>query len=321
MNMKVYDAVIVDVANYIYRKRSTSGVKDLLKVVINGISEDVRSRVRRNGVLYLLFDPIPPNDMGISKTFQYSGFRKEILPDYKSDRVMDKAVIDCERIVKNYFSFSDSSIVCVYSDRYEADDYVGGIVESIEGSIALLTTDEDWCRYLRRGVDVINDKWDEPFTREDFKRKFQFYPTAAANTLYKAIFGDRSDGITGAVFIKKAKFTCPIKEIARDLIKEVSKNETTLEDFVSKWNSTKYLDIVDEKTSPFKEFYTAFTSVDQKAPILDTLMSNIRVVSSALKGQEWLQYSHPGTEEKVKFDLLHESIFGIPFIKSFGRTK
>jgi hypothetical protein len=63
-----------------------------------------------------------------------------------------------------------------------------------------------------------------------FNEEFGFFPSAAANSFYKALFGDKSDCIVGAIYIKKAKFAIRIKNACLDAIKQVAGNKMSMLD-------------------------------------------------------------------------------------------
>jgi hypothetical protein len=68
------------------------------------------------------------------------------MPEYKADRKHSPLFIDCLNDYMKYYSCVGEKFKCVYSDDYEADDYVESILTKIEeGKSALLcTTDQDW---------------------------------------------------------------------------------------------------------------------------------------------------------------------------------
>jgi 5'-3' exonuclease len=323
--VKIYDNIIVDVFNYIYRKKSTNPGKDLIKTIINGIEDDLQHHLNKDGILYLLFDPIPQSDLGISKTFIYTGFRKEILPDYKEGRTYDPITIKVANILLKYFDNIGDHVQILSSKTYEADDFVEPLIQKLtkenpDTEIALISNDEDWARYLTDKIVLINDNWNKPFTQKAFKNIYKFEPTACANTLYKSIFGDTSDNIQGAIFIKKAKFSVPIKEIALNLLIQVSQEKYTLQEFLNKWKNTRFFDITKKDCKDaFDEFFLILNVTDQKVPIVDTFLTNISAIRCALENKDITPYIswHPLNESFHK--IIRDSIFGINF-KNFGNV-
>jgi hypothetical protein len=325
--MFLYDNIIVDVMNYCYRKKSVNKV-DLLRAVVSGLTDEVIPRVKLSGKLHLLFDPIPKNDLGISKTFTYTGFRREILPDYKSNRIYDPAIAGICNTVLKYFSRRGEKVLEYYSTKFEADDYVEGIVNNLKGSAALLSNDLDWARYISGTrqdpvfVELINNGWDIPYTIDEFYNTFQFKPTIAANTVYKAIFGDSSDHIIGCINIKKAKFSSPIKILARDVIQEISNSNQSLDEFLSVWKGMKYLEVLKKPDkTPLERFYSDMVATDQKSPVIETFEKNIQTIRCAIKTVEDFKRSRSWQPENPSFnEIIHKSIYGVPFNNKFGKV-
>lgn len=316
--------MIVDVFNLIWRKKSASP-PNLIRSVINTIEDEIRPRVSKEGTLYLLFDPLPQDDLGIGKTFTYTGFRKEILPSYKKDRVGDPLVQKTAEIVKKYYLYRGDGIKLSFSETYEADDYVEPLMEALRKSgtesIAIVSTDEDLAAFVGDDCVLINDRWDKPFTRYAFKMKFKFEPTYAANVIYKSLYGDSSDGVTGAIFIKKARFSVPIKQTCYEAIKFVSLAKTSLDDFLKRWASFSYMSVAKkEERDPIEELYFHMEGADQRAPVIESFITNVKVVRSSLSGRDITKFLTSHSERPNVNSVLHKSIFGMNFKEQFGRT-
>jgi hypothetical protein len=313
--------VVVDVFNYIWRRKAANP-PNLIRNVINGIEDEIRQRVSRDGTLFLLFDPLPLDDMGIAKTFTYTGFRKNLLSNYKKDRIGDPQVQKAAEIVKKYYLYRGEGIKLSYSEDYEADDYVEPLMESLRGKeVALVTTDEDWAGFIDDTTILINDRWDKPFTRYAFRQKFKFDPTPAANTLYKALYGDKADNITGTIFLKKVKFSSPIKQICFEAIRQVSQEKMTIDDFIRRWKSFIYMDVIKkEEKDPIEVLYFNLEGANQKEPVVDTLFTNINVIRSSLGGKDVRDFLLWNEERRDVNSLIHRSIFGETFRKSFGKV-
>jgi len=319
--VKLYDAVVVDVLNYVYRKKA-SEPPNLIRSVINGLEDDVRPRIKPDGTLYLLFDPLPLDDLGMAKTFTFTGFRRDVLPSYKSNRTVDAQVQKTAEVVKKYYLFRGPSVKLSYSEEYEADDYVEPLMKTLKGKeVALLSTDEDWSGFVDDTTVLINERWDRPFTRHAFKLKFKFEPTVASVILYKALYGDKSDCVTGAVFIKKAKFSCPIKKVCYEAIKSVAKEGTSIDDFLKSWKALSYAAVVKKvERDPIEELFFHLESADQKAPVIETFMTNISVVRSCLTNKNIEDYLLSNEARPDVNSVIHRSIFGESFKKSFGKV-
>ena len=319
--MKTYDAIIVDVFNFIYRHRAKNP-PNLIRSVINGIEDDVRSRISKDGTLYLLFDPLPEDDLGMAKTFTYTGFRRDVLASYKSNRTVDPNVQKVAGIVRKYYLYRGDHVKVSTCEEYEADDYVEPLMKRLRGSdVALVTTDEDWAGFVDDTTVLINDRWDRPFTRNAFKLKFKFEPTPASIVLYKSLYGDTSDNVTGAIHIKKAKFTSPIKRICYEAIKHVASSGTSIDEFVSGWRGLTYMDVLKKKDrTPIEELYFHMEAVDQKAPVMEALFTNLCVIRSGLSNRNIDDFLVSNPERPEVNSVIHGSIFGVNFKNKFGKV-
>jgi hypothetical protein len=303
--------------------------------MINFIEQELKPHLAKNGVLYILFDPISYSDLGESKNFAVPlNNRKKILADYKANRVYSPLYLESIELFRKYYIHRGESIKLVYSDEYEADDYVEPLLDIFEDewknddkpkSIAMISTDLDFCRYIhrdpKRRIELINEGFQNPYTVKQFEDIFQFKPTIAANTVYRALFGDKSDCIQGALFIKKAKFNMNVKVLARDYIQMISKSDMTLNDVINQFKTAKFLDInnrVDK--SVFDLLFLAMSIVDLKTPILEKFYTNIRVIRTPLEGRRILNYIHCNPIQEKLNEVVHQAIFGIEFKNQFGRA-
>jgi hypothetical protein len=332
----IYDKIIVDVANVFYRLQN--GSKTSLQVtrkMINFIEQEIKPHLTADGELYLLFDPISLSDLGENKNFAIPlNNRKKILADYKEGRTYSPLYLESIELFRKYYIYRGNSVKLLYSDEFEADDYLQPLLvqfheqwksDSKHRNVALISTDYDWCRYIidskGRKVHLINNSFDNPFTVEQFEGLFQFKPTIAANTIYKALFGDKSDHIVGALFIKKAKFNTNIKTTARDYIQFVSNNNYTIEDVLDQFKNANFMQInKKEDKTVFDMLYLAMSIVDLKIPVLEKFFTNIRIIRSALSETDLERFIHCNPEQPKINDVMHQSIFGIKFAQIFGKT-
>jgi 5'-3' exonuclease len=149
---------------------------------------------------------------------------------------------------------------------------------------------------------------------------FQFKPTIAANVVYKALFGDKSDNITGALFIKKARFNINAKTLARDYIQHISKDRLELDEVIKEFKSANFMQINNKKDkTAFDMLYLTMNIVDLKTPILEKFFTNIQVIRSALTGKKIDDFVHSNPEKIKTNEILHQSIFGIKFSTQFGK--
>jgi glycerophosphoryl diester phosphodiesterase len=125
--------------------------------VIERIEREALRNLSETGTLYLLFDPVPSEDLSLDKSFTFVGFRKKVLPDYKSGRTYSSTYAAAMRTLRKYYAYRGPRIIEVYSDEYEADDYIISLIENLkkewnlkypnggtECKIALWSTDQDW---------------------------------------------------------------------------------------------------------------------------------------------------------------------------------
>ena len=322
----VYDVIIIDTANLYYRlKKNSKSSIDIIKKINNFIDGEVKSKLNPNGTLYFLFDPISYSDLDESKSFYYSlNERKQLLPDYKSGRTYSPLYLETIELLRKYYLYRGDKIKLVYSDQFEADDFVEPILDMHQHeSVALISTDYDLASYISNNpiVHLINDSFNKPFTVEQFEKLFQFKPTIATNTMFKALFGDKSDNITGVLQIKKVKFSNNIKILCKEYLQELSAKNTTLNDAVEQFKTATFLKINDIKEkSAFDHLYLNLSIADLKVPVFSQLHTNIKIIRSALTGQDIEKFTHSNPINNSINDVIHKSIYGIPFSNSFGRV-
>ena len=293
----MYSNIVVDVFNLYYRtkghhKEKTLDPITLANEVIDVIENDLGKYQDRTKPMYLLFDPIPKKDFGIDAAFKHSTRRQEILPDYKINRRFNYCQGDLESInlVRKYFSHRGEKIIEITSNEYEADDFVESLLEKLfendkRAQVALVTTDNDWARYLSDNVVMLNDAFDKPFTSNDFLEKYNFVPTITSVTFFKAFFGDPSDNISGALMQKRLKKLNYIKKEGFDFIKEIAKNNEPIDDILER--TSKYnLNIIKEHSKDHpaeKKFYFSIIASDFKDAFDPIFNQNIAVIRSQCK--------------------------------------
>jgi hypothetical protein len=319
----LYDAVLVD-CSCLYHKCKGEEVNEvqICGDMIRRIDE-ARKRCSAGGVIYLLFDPIPLDDLGVDKAFNNTGLRRRISGSYKKDRQFSPTYSRAINLFRRYYAYRGPSIREVWSDEYEADDYAFPILKLLgsEGkrTIAMWSTDMDWSRYILRYagadgtrlVDLINGSWNKPATAMQFEKQFGFPPCPGANTLYKALFGDESDGIKGAITNKKIKFGCKIKTIGLEAVKnlaEVSASEEQVREVISfgtkpiraEWPTVDF-DRVDE-------LFKMIASVDQQKDVMGDLERNVMLISgSCPDATPFITWN----EEKPDYNaIMRSKIFG-----------
>lgn len=272
-----YRTFIIDMFNLAYKKKSKiADPKQTANNVINFIEEEVKQRLEPNGKIYLTFDPLPKSDLGMEKNFKFSPDRKEINKDYKSNRVHDEVVLTALKLLRKYYTYRGNEYLTVISSFLEADDYVEGLVNlEEEGMIALISTDMDWARYISDRVHMINNTFDKPYTKQDFFDEKGYFPTIAAITLDKAIFGDKSDCIE-PILTKKNKIYKDSSDFIKALIKEASKTDVSLKDIENVFEYAQSVDLMGKAEKSHVEDIIAIISVSNNA--MEAFHNNIRLI-------------------------------------------
>lgn len=126
------------------------------------------------------------------------GFREQIFPGYKSSRALpDKALAfqlqHCQ-IMAGYLG-----IPCFASKRYEADDLIGCLLQSLQSepaAVAILSRDKDLAQLLHRPQDFVWDyAKDKRCYQGDVFEKWGVEPDQIED--YLALVGDNIDDIPG----------------------------------------------------------------------------------------------------------------------------
>jgi hypothetical protein len=330
MNL-TYDSIIIDLSNLFYRlKGHSKNSLDITKKLINFTEEEAKKFLKKEGTIYILFDPLSYSDLGENKAFTNSTIRKKILPDYKANRKYSNLFLETIELYRKYYFYRGDSIKLIYSDEFEADDFVKPLLENIckdSDSIAIISTDHDLSAYIRNSenkiIHLINKGFNNPFTVEEFEKIYQFKPNETSVTLYKAIFGDSSDNINGAIFIKKAKFLHPdgIKLLSLNFINYINNNNLQLDEVIKFFKTAKYYEIQNKKDkSVLEEFYLQLKINDLKLPIIQTFFTNISIIRSQLENKNISEFIHCNKINESINSIIHQSIFGIKFKNIFGKA-
>lgn len=166
----LYDNIIIDSANLFYRlqNNSTSTIVELTKKMIDFVNDETKKHLKENGTIWIVFDPIAKNKLNEEKSFHIqtyskstSSIRKNINKSYKAKRQYSPFYAKTIENVMKYFAYRGEKIKEVYSQTYEADDYIEPLLDLIikdfneknpNGKaicdIAMVTTDEDFAKYL-----------------------------------------------------------------------------------------------------------------------------------------------------------------------------
>lgn len=292
-----YDVIALDMFNLYHRKKNVALENDPISIarnMVTFINTEVKQHLTNEGKLFLLYDPIPKTDLGLSKTFKYTE-RQEIVHAYKQNRVHDRQAITVVDLVRKYFLHRGPNVVSVLSDKFEADDFIESIVKDYpDKDILMVTNDEDFCRYLSPKVEMMNWDWDKMLTVTAFEEKYGFTPSIAGVCVWKACFGDGadtsngkikcgagSDNIKGALQVKGLKKANDVKLKAFEYIKYLGEHpEVTVKDIedLSKISSTELFKKKDRTLE--EEFIYELNQFDPKYEVVTTFFSNMRVVQS-----------------------------------------
>ena len=326
-----YDVILVDVFNLYYRKKNDKDLLlDALEQAANCvryINSDIKSMLTENGYLYLLYDPILKDDLGFNKKFTYTSIRREIEPGYKASRHHNINIQEAVRQILNYYKYRGDHILNVMNPNLEADDFVEQIIakeknrfdkEHLNSNslcrVALFTTDMDWARYLESNnkyeVVVINNTFDDPFTKNSYKEKYGYVPTVASVTLDKIFFGDTSDNITGCLKLKKVKFLQQnVEDLAKKLIESVALSGESLQSFTNRFLNYRVSDLLKKKGKNDEEnLFLALNASTGKDDPIDVFKMNLRVIKSRCKN---LEESVSWNKENTQMNDIAERVLNL----------
>lgn len=282
----LYDHIFVDVFN-IYHKLKSKSTNTFVRAsnVIDYI-EDMNCHLSKDGDLYLLFDPIPKTDLGEKACFRNSVTeRQKIDRDYKSNRLKDPEDISAISLVHKYFEYRGEKYKSVKNSYSEADDFVESLVQSLPDSkIALITNDLDWSKYISENVHFINETWDKPMTKDDFKDRYGYYPSILFLTLYKAIFGDGSDNIKSLFSIKRVFYYSDLKKAVFNFFDNLDNSES-VQSFVRRFFNYNNSDcFLNQERSPEEELFLILSTADSRyGEPINIFKSNIALIRSRCK--------------------------------------
>lgn len=319
----VYNVIMVDTSNLFYRlKKNLKNSIDIIKKMINYVDSEIVAHLHKDGEIYFLFDPISYSDLGETKNFYVPlNNRKELLSDYKANRTYSPLFLETIDLFRKYYLYRGDKIKLLFSQEYEADDYVETLIEKYKDSkIALITQDHDFSRYITDTIHMINEGFDKPFTKEEFKKLYQFRPTNATVVMFKSFFGDSSDHIQGIIYTKKARFSEDIKILCRNYLQYIDTNNYSLDDVVNEFKQATFNKINNKKDkNEFDMLYLSLALVDLKTSIFSKLYTNIQIIKSALAGKDITPYLHCNPINLAFNDVIHKSIYGIPMKQLLGK--
>lgn len=315
----IYSAILVDVFNLIHKKKGQGpDAKSVANAVIDYVETTLKAKLDSDSAkLYLLFDPMPVSDLGISGQFRtFTTTRKAIKSSYKGSREKEPLVLETADYIRKYFSYRDPAYVVVISEKHEADDFVESIVAT-SGKTLLVSTDYDWARYLSKDVEMSLGNVNEPFTVNDFRAKFGYLPSIKNVTVSKALFGDPSDEIDG-IFEKKF----PYKELGVQALQFISNVEETLDDFIGRTRSYTFKGLFETKDrNPEQDLFYQMHCFEKKN-LVSQFFLNVSLVRSQCADAKKFMHEFPkrdsgfcATVDKALERGQHKSAFRFGTIK------
>lgn len=239
--MKDYGAILVDVCNVYYRifaslgkkvKVNSKNLTSLEELATKAYIKFIDSATAYGDIVCLLFDPFATKPLFElpDEGAQITSLRQQKQKDYKANRKVAKnsdfniqeaeddtsLFNECKEVVfeniyKHYTQATfEGKVDVYYSSWLEADDFAKPLCDIYKDKkIAMVTSDLDWARYLgqyntvmiREGLKITAVK---SYTKEQFIKEHGFYPSYESVVLWKALFGDVSDNITGAFLDKRS---------------------------------------------------------------------------------------------------------------------
>lgn len=134
-------------------------------------------------------------------------------------------------------------------------------------------------------VALINNGFDKPFTPKEFEAKYGFQPTTASVIFFKALYGDKSDNINGALMKKKMKSITDIKKLGFEFIKEISHSKDDFETILTRLKSYNFMDLEKKKNkfSCEESLFFEMNCLDTKYEVTGQFFENVRVIRSICK--------------------------------------
>lgn len=306
-----YDVIAVDMFNLYYRKKNVALEKDPISIarnMVTFINTEVKSHLADEGKLFLLYDPIPKTDLGLSKTFKYTE-RQEILHNYKKNRTHDRQCLTVVDLVRKYFIHRGPNVISVISNKYEADDFMETIIKNYpDQDILMITNDEDYARYLSPKVEMMNWDWNKMFTVDSFREKYEFTPSIAGVCVWKACFGDGSDNIKGALQVKGLKKANEVKLKAFEYVKYLGEHPEVTVKHIEELKKTPHTDLFKKENKTVEEeLLYALNQFDPKYEVSSTFFHNLMVIQS--RCDDFVPFSQ-WKDVDEKYNLLIEKSLG-----------
>lgn len=141
--------------------------------------------------IFVVFDSIS----GVQLLKSYKGYKANRT---KPKRSFLRQMKDIQKIL------ACLSVKVIYKDGYEADDLIFGLALSMRGypvKTIIVTADHDLLQCINKHTWVYDDRFKKFWNRQSVKEHYRFSSTKIP--LYKALAGDRTDGVKGTPGIGK----------------------------------------------------------------------------------------------------------------------
>ena len=315
-----YDIILVDSVNFAYRTFKPKGetplqlskksiYRDSVCKFIESSKEIEDKYLKSDGQVYFLFDNYF-SKADLRTTYMFVD-RKKIEESYKATRKKNtKEFYNSINFLRYYYLIGPAKYHTLRVDGLEADDLVEPLLKKLNAfngdkNVLLVTTDEDWTRYLLPNIDWIPDLSNGPETIRGFEDRKGFTPTKNNIILYKTLFGDKSDNIEAIAPLNESTLNDFL-----ELIKVVNDPIDVLNLFRSKENWEKYpilryIDMKDRKDQRKYETKEALFEI------------NVQLVSSIPCSQGVIDQSlTTGRNDDTLYHVVRSAI-GLDMTKEF----
>src|SRR6476619_838781 len=149
-------------------------------------------------MLRMLLREHKPESIGASFDLPGRTFRDDMVTDYKANRAPMPDEL-AGQIPMVHAACEALGVPILTSDRYEADDVIGTLVEAAVSrgfDVAIVTMDKDFFQLVRDGIRVFNPREDGTwYDAAAVKEKFGVAPEQVVDVM--ALMGDTIDNIKG----------------------------------------------------------------------------------------------------------------------------
>ena len=204
--MNKYDILIIDAVNLAHKifSKNEEPLRLSRKLVykesvcnfIREVENLENTYLHFDGLVYILFDNYFSR-MDLESAF-LSLNRKQIDEAYKATRKKEnREFFNSVNLIRYYYIINKPKYKTIRIDGLEADDLVKPLLqlELKNKRCLMVTSDLDWCRYLKENIDWLPHLNQEPETLQDVQLRLNFPVTETNLICYKAFFGDKSDNI------------------------------------------------------------------------------------------------------------------------------